>query len=88
MTTHARRLRSNATRHTGAKDFPLTYWKEQAAGVRAGRTTDGKRTDTAGKPFVISETGAGGVFEWSANATDAKWTLKYQVTSSRPRIPP
>ena len=28
--------------------------------------------------MMISETGAGGVFEWDANATDAKWTLKYQ----------
>lgn len=33
---------------------------------------------TIGKPFVISETGAGGIFEWSDNQTDAKWTLKYQ----------
>lgn len=32
-----------------------------------------------GKPFVISETGAGGVYEWDANATDARWTQKYQV---------
>ena len=29
-------------------------------------------------PFVISETGAGGVWEWSRNATDAMWTDKYQ----------
>lgn len=32
-----------------------------------------------GKPFVISETGAGGIYEWSNNATAAKWTLKYQT---------
>jgi len=31
-----------------------------------------------GKPFVISETGAGGIYEWGTNATAAKWTLKYQ----------
>jgi beta-glucuronidase len=44
--------------------------------VRAG-TTNG----TLGKPFVISETGAGGVWEWSetANSTDDKWTLLYQA---------
>ena len=29
-------------------------------------------------PFAISETGAGAVFEWADNATDAKWTVKYQ----------
>ncbi|CAK9100905.1 unnamed protein product [Durusdinium trenchii] len=29
------------------------------------------------KPFFISETGAGGLFEWK-NQTDAYWTLKYQ----------
>lgn len=32
-----------------------------------------------GKPFVISETGAGGIFEWSHNATAATWTTKYQA---------
>ncbi len=30
------------------------------------------------KPFAISETGAGAVFEWSHNKTDEKWTVKYQ----------
>eukprot|EP00439_Symbiodinium_sp_Y106_P084512 s20_g25.t3 len=30
------------------------------------------------KPFFISETGAGGLYEWATNATDAYWTLKYQ----------
>ena len=29
--------------------------------------------------MVISETGAGGIFEWDNNQTDAKWTLKYQA---------
>eukprot|EP00040_Diaphanoeca_grandis_P027128 m.153731 g.153731 ORF g.153731 m.153731 type:complete len:657 (-) comp30845_c0_seq1:445-2415(-) len=56
----------------GDKDAPLS-WNSVAASVQAG-TTNG----TKGKPFVISETGAGGLFEWSDNATDAKWTLKYQ----------
>jgi beta-glucuronidase len=32
-----------------------------------------------GKPFIISETGAGGIYEWSDNATAAKWTLAYQT---------
>lgn len=32
-----------------------------------------------GKPLVISETGAGGIFEWSKNETDDKWTLNYQT---------
>ena len=31
-----------------------------------------------GKPLVISETGAGGIYEWGHNATDAQWTLRYQ----------
>ena len=31
-----------------------------------------------GKPLVISETGAGGIYEWAHNATDAQWTLRYQ----------
>lgn len=49
-----------------------------ANGVRAGVTQSGHDA-TAGKPMVISETGAGGIFEWDDNNTDAKWTLKYQV---------
>ena len=28
--------------------------------------------------MVISETGAGGIYEWGHNATDAQWTLRYQ----------
>ena len=32
-----------------------------------------------GMPFVISETGAGGIFEWSDNQTAATWTTKYQA---------
>lgn len=51
-------------------------WNDFAAAVRGGSTASGK--GTLGKPMMISETGAGGVFEWDANATDAKWTLKYQ----------
>mgnify|MGYP004148447839 CR=1 FL=1 len=31
-------------------------------------------------PFIISETGAEGIYEWSRNATAAPWTTGYQVT--------
>ena len=31
------------------------------------------------KPFVIAETGAGGIYEWSDNSTAATWTTKYQA---------
>jgi len=51
-------------------------WNEFALAVTEGTTRSGKHT--VGKPMVISETGAGGVFEWSDNTTDAKWSLKYQ----------
>ena len=30
-------------------------------------------------PFIISETGAEGIYEWSRNATAAPWTTGYQV---------
>ena len=47
-----------------------------AAAVRGGTTKSGG--GTLGKPMVISETGAAGIYEWDDNTTDAKWTLKYQ----------
>jgi hypothetical protein len=53
---------------------PARVWNKFANAVRGGTTASGKHT--LGKPFVISETGAGGIFEWDHNATDAKWTLK------------
>ena len=31
---------------------------------------------TVGKPLIISEAGAGGIFEWQNNATGDKWALK------------
>lgn len=49
---------------------PKKHWTEQANGVFQKHP---------GKPFVISETGAGGLFEWSHNDTDAMWTTKYQT---------
>jgi len=61
--------------HSGDVTAPH-YWNDFAAAVRNGKTLSG--AGTVGKPMVISETGAGGIFEWDSNATDAKWTLKYQ----------
>eukprot|EP01050_Picozoa_sp_SAG11_P010024 SAG11_NODE_985_length_6288_cov_53.468972_1_plen_173_part_00 len=52
-------------------------WSQFATAVNAGTSSSGK--GTVGKPMVISETGGGGIFEWSSNKTDAKWTLKYQA---------
>jgi beta-glucuronidase len=62
----------------GDKSAPKRFWTEQAAGVRAGLSKSGA-AGTLGKPMVISETGAGGIFEWSNNDTDVKWTLNYQT---------
>jgi hypothetical protein len=49
---------------------PATYWDSWASSVRQ---------HFPHKPFVISETGAGGIFEWSHNLTAATWTTKYQA---------
>lgn len=56
---------------------PTEQWNSYANGVRAGTSKSGQHT--LGKPMVISETGAGGIYEWDANATDDKWTLKFQT---------
>lgn len=50
-------------------DVPARFWNQNAAWVR---------DHYPHKPFFISETGAGGLFEWDKNKTDAYWTLKYQ----------
>lgn len=50
-------------------DVPARFWSENAAWVKEHYPE---------KPFFISETGAGGLFEWDKNTTDAYWTLKYQ----------
>lgn len=55
---------------------PTDQWNRFANGVRAGTSQSGEHT--LGKPFVISETGAGGIYEWDKNDTDAKWTLNLQ----------
>ena len=56
---------------------PRDEWTALGAAVRGG-TTDSKE-HTLGKPLVVSETGAGGIYEWSDNTTDAKWTLNFQT---------
>jgi len=53
---------------------PTSWWNSAADAVHSGSVNG-----TLGKPFTISETGAGGIFEWSNNATDVKWTLGYQA---------
>ena len=57
------------------------YWMNVADAVAGGTSASGAAS--LGKPFVISETGAGGIFEWENNSTDAKgaypkWSLAYQ----------
>ena len=47
-----------------------TFWAQQAAWVRANYPQ---------KPFVISETGVEGVYEWSHNATRPPWSVGYQM---------
>ena len=61
--------------HAGDINAPQ-IWNQMAAAVRGGTTKSG--AGTLGKPMVISETGAAGIYEWDDNTTDAKWTLKYQ----------
>lgn len=62
---------------SGNKSAPK-LWNTFAAAVQQGTTKSGPR-GTVGKPMLISETGAGGIFEWDANQTDVKWTLAYQT---------
>lgn len=78
IASRASRLSPRRYGGVGDLDDPKRTWDKNADGVFAGETKSGKAA-TLGKPFVISETGAGGIFEWDANATDAKWTLKYQT---------
>lgn len=70
--TSSRRARRRRPRYQSFGDlsYPKTYWDGAAAWARE---------TFPGKPMVISETGAGGLFEWDANATDDMWTQNYQV---------
>mmetsp|Transcript_17243 Transcript_17243/g.51472 ORF Transcript_17243/g.51472 Transcript_17243/m.51472 type:complete len:663 (-) Transcript_17243:22-2010(-) len=53
-------------------------WNGLVQQVMEGTTASG--AGTLGKPFTISETGAGGIFEWDDNGTSmAQWTLNYQT---------
>eukprot|EP01062_Namystynia_karyoxenos_P020950 TRINITY_DN17948_c0_g3_i1.p1 TRINITY_DN17948_c0_g3~~TRINITY_DN17948_c0_g3_i1.p1 ORF type:complete len:621 (+),score=193.70 TRINITY_DN17948_c0_g3_i1:76-1938(+) len=54
----------------GNLDDATAHWNKRASEVRA---------TYPGVPFVISETGAGGIYEWDHNETAAMWTQKYQV---------
>jgi beta-glucuronidase len=48
---------------------PAEYWNNIATSAVA----------LTNKPFIISETGAGGIYEWTHNTTATKWTLEYQT---------
>eukprot|EP01061_Rhynchopus_euleeides_P009140 TRINITY_DN18285_c0_g4_i1.p1 TRINITY_DN18285_c0_g4~~TRINITY_DN18285_c0_g4_i1.p1 ORF type:complete len:638 (+),score=241.78 TRINITY_DN18285_c0_g4_i1:86-1915(+) len=48
---------------------PAEFWGEQAAWVGQNYPD---------KPFMISETGASGVYEWT-NSSDVRWSQKYQT---------
>jgi beta-glucuronidase len=52
---------------------PEEYWNSLSSELFSGRYPG-----AAGKPLVVSETGAGGIYEWKHNQTTAKWTLGYQ----------
>lgn len=62
--------------HSGNASAPTYYWNQFAAAVQQGTTHSGSAT--VGKPMLISETGAGGIFEWDHNTTVVKWALNYQ----------
>jgi beta-glucuronidase len=47
---------------------PVQYWNKIASAVAL-----------TSKPFIISETGAGGIYEWTQNTSVTKWTLDYQT---------
>ena len=53
---------------------PEEYWNSLVDELGSGRYPN-----AVGKPILISETGAGGIFEWKDNRTAVKWTLGYQA---------
>ena len=55
--------------HCNEPEEATAFWTEQAAWVRSHYPQT---------PFVISETGAEGIYEWGHNATMAPWTTGYQ----------
>lgn len=52
---------------------PKKFWNQQANSIRKG-----VYPGSSGKAMIISETGAGGIYEWSRNETANRWTLAYQ----------
>ncbi|CAE8584769.1 unnamed protein product [Polarella glacialis] len=54
----------------GREKTPHDAWTASASFARANHPR---------KPFIISETGAGGLYEWSDNTTDVMWSLTYQT---------
>eukprot|EP00934_Nitzschia_sp_Nitz4_P001701 Nitzschia sp. Nitz4//scaffold180_size44305//9875//11896//NITZ4_007235-RA/size44305-processed-gene-0.18-mRNA-1//-1//CDS//3329539455//1701//frame0 len=52
---------------------PTQYWQKLASEIHAGNLDHSQ-----GKPFLISETGAAGIYEWTTNTSASKWTLEYQ----------
>jgi beta-glucuronidase len=57
-----------------SNEDPGDFWSSRANDIHAG-----KPPEALGKPFLISETGAGGIYEWSNNKTASLWTLSYQT---------
>ena len=56
------------------KEKPKEYWNNMATKIKSGEIKG-----THNKPFLISETGAGGIWEWTKNETSTIWTLEYQT---------
>lgn len=57
---------------------PADWWNRIANDLQAGKPLNAK-----GKPFLISETGASGIYEWinsTTNDTHTKWTIPYQTS--------
>jgi beta-glucuronidase len=57
---------------------PADWWNRIANDLQAGKPANAK-----GKPFIISETGASGIYEWTnstTNDTHTKWTIPYQTS--------
>lgn len=67
---HASLIAFNSYPSWYSNSTPAEHWSRMATFVRS---------KYPGKPFVISETGAGAVYEWAHNSTDAKWTQRLQA---------
>ena len=53
---------------------PEEYWNSLVDELGSGRYPN-----AVGKPLLISETGAGGIYEWEDNRTAVPWTRGYQA---------